>query len=462
MFCPVKLPFLNRTEERARLREVLRAGEPALAIVYGRRRCGKSTLLQHVVQPGDVYFLADQREALLQIQAFASAVDRIVPGFAAATYASWDRLFTALTARARDRLNVFIDEFPYLVQSAPELPSIIQRFIDQPGPKTVSWVLCGSSQRMMQGAALDRTAPLYGRAQAILKIRPLRAGWIADALGLEAREAVTAYAAWGGVPRYWELARAYGTTADALNALALERDGVLHDEPQRLLQEDMRSAVQAYSLLSLIGVGCHRLSELAARLGKPAGSLTRPLSNLIELGYVRKDSPWGETVRATKRTLHVIADPFLRFYFRFVVPNQSLLELGETGMVRRAVKDGMAAHIAAVWEDLARESVSFCDIGGRAWRPASRWWGPGTHGHTLEFDVVAESEDREAILIGEAKWSRARSDPARLAADLAARSQHLPFVGKRVVVHALWLPEAGATRAAAHVVGPDRVLRALR
>jgi AAA+ ATPase superfamily predicted ATPase len=315
---------------------------------------------------------------------------------------------------------------------------------------------------MMQGAVLDRTAPLFGRAQAILKIRPLRAGWIADALGLEARDAVAAYAAWGGVPRYWELARAYGSTTEALNALALDRDGVLHDEPQRLLLEDMRSAVQAFSLLSLIGGGCHRLSELAARLGKSAGSLTRPLSNLIDLGYVRKDLPWGDSVRATKRTLYVIADPFLRFYFRFVVPNQSLLEVGETSLVRRLVKDGMEAHIAGVWEDLARESVSFCRIGGRAWRPASRWWGPGVHRLPLEFDVVAESEDRKALLIGEAKWTRARADPVRLAADLVARARHLPFVGKRTVVYALWLPETVAPPAAAHVVGPDGVLKALR
>lgn len=456
------LAFLDRQDEQARLRDALRGGGATLAVVYGRRRCGKSTLLQHVVAPGDVYFLADQREAPIQIQAFAEAVARVLPGFAAASYASWDRLFAALSGRLRGRLNLFIDEFPYLVQSSPELPSVIQRLLDQPGPKNLGWVLCGSSQRMMQGAILDRTAPLFGRARAILRIRPLPAGWIREALGMQDREAVGAYAVWGGVPRYWELASGYATTAEALGALALDRNGVLHEEPQRLLQEDMRSTVQAYSLLSLIGSGCHRLSELAARLGKPAGSLTRPLATLIDLGYVRKDAPWGEDVRATKRTLHVLADPFLRFYFRFVIPNRSLLELGETAIVRRAVREGLPAHVGGVWEELARESVPFLSIGGQRWRPAARWWGAGTDRQPLELDVVAESEDRKAILIGEAKWTRTRTDVARLAGDLAVRVRKLPVVGKRSVVCALWLPEAAVAPAGVHVFSAADVLEVLR
>jgi uncharacterized protein len=457
------LPFLDRVEERKRLRGALKVAEAVLVVVYGRRRCGKSTLLQQVVEPRDVYFLADQREAPLQRQSFAEAVERVLPGFAAASYASWDALFTALAARVPERVNLFIDEFPYLVQGAPELPSIIQRFIDQPGPKTITWVLCGSSQRMMHGAVLDRTAPLYGRAREILKIRPLRAGWITDALGLGGKEAVTAYAAWGGVPRYWELARSYRDTNAALDALVLDRDGVLHDEPRRLIQEDMRSAVQSYSLLSLIGAGCHRLSEMAARLGKPAGSLTRPLANLTDLGYVRKELPWGESGRKTGRTLHVLADPSLRFHFRFVVPNQSLLEMGQTAIVRRAAREGLGAHTAGVWEDLARESVPFSGIGGKAWRPASRWWGFGKSGQMLEIDMVAESEDRKALLVGEAKWSRARApDLKRLMAGLEERSRQLPFVGRRSLVHALWLREPGGKSPGALAMGPEDVLRVLR
>ncbi len=458
----MKLPFWDRKEEKQRLLDALEAEEPSLAVVYGRRRCGKSRLLQQVLRPGDVYFLADQREMPLQVEAFAVAVERVLPGFAAASYGTWDRLLTALNGRVTNRLHLFIDEFPYLVQSAPELPSLLQRFIDQPGPKRLGWVLCGSSQRMMQNAMLDRAAPLYGRARQILKIRPLKARWCMEALQLNARDAIEAFSVWGGVPRYWELARTCGTTREALAALILDRHGVLHEEPQRLLNEEMRSAVQASSILSLIGAGCHRLSEIAGRLGKPAGSLTRPLNNLTELGYIRKDKPWDEGLRTSRRTLHVIADPFLRFYYRFVTPNLSLLESGQTDRVYRDVCTGLADHTAAVWEDLVRESVPFSKIGGQAWRTASRWWGHDANGRMTELDVVAESEDRGTLLIGECKWGRVSpADPARWLANLQSRAQAVPFIGNRSVIHALWLRDSVENPGEGILMQPEEVLRTL-
>ena len=139
----MKLKFLNRTEETRRLREALQEDGSVLAVLYGRRRCGKSTLLQKLATKRDVYFLADQRERPLQIQAFAEAVDRALPAFSVATYASWDAVLTSLSSRAQDGLNVFIDEFPYLLQSSPELPSVFQRLIDRPDRSAISWVLQG-------------------------------------------------------------------------------------------------------------------------------------------------------------------------------------------------------------------------------------------------------------------------------------------------------------------------------
>ena len=458
----MKLKFLNRTEETRRLREALQEDGSVLAVLYGRRRCGKSTLLQKLATKRDVYFLADQRERPLQIQAFAEAVDRALPAFSVATYASWDAVLTSLSSRAQDGLNVFIDEFPYLLQSSPELPSVFQRLIDRPDRSAISWVLCGSSQRRMHGAILDKTAPLYGRAREILKIRPLKAGWIRGALELQGKDAVRAYSVWGGVPRYWELARPYASTEEAIAMLVLDRDGVLHEEPTRLLQDDMRSSVQAQSLLSLIGSGCHRLSEIASRLEKPAGSLTRPLGNLVDLGYVAKELPWGESPRSTKRILCRIADPFIRFYFRFVVPHKSLLEMGQTNSVRKSVMKGMNLHCSAVWEDLVRESVPFCPIGGREWNAAARWWGHDERGRQVELDVVAESMDRDSILVGEVKWGARPDDLEREVARLRDLTRHLPFVRGRRLVLALWSNHAVKGGREAVTLSPGDVLDALQ
>jgi hypothetical protein len=275
-------------------------------------------------------------------------------------------------------------------------------------------------------------------------------------------QSLAAYAAWGGVPRYWELARAHASLWDAVRELVLDRHGVLHDEPAGLLLDDMRAAGQAYSLLSLIGGGCHRLSEVAARMGKPAGSLTRALANLIELGYVRKEVPFGESQQSSKRTLYRIDDPFLAFFFRFVQPNRSLLEMGMVAPVEARVRRDLPAHVAGIWEILARQSVPFLGLGGIEWGPAARFWGAGA-GANLAIDVVAESMDRKHILLGEVKWSGKASDVKRSTADLRTRATRAPFVKGREVLLALWLRQsAPASSDVMAVVTPDPVLEALR
>ncbi len=443
-------------DEQRRLGRFMAAGDSRLAVLYGRRRCGKSTLAQRMCAAGDVYALVDKREAALQIQALASEIARVVPEFDAARYPSWDALFTSMEARV-ERANLVLDEFPYLAASAPELPSVIQRHLDRPGPRRLRLVLCGSSQRMMRGLVLDRSAPLYGRAQEILRLTPLRPGWISEALGVQGAAAVEAWAVWGGVPRYWELAQHYPSLREAVRDLVLHRHGVLHDEPQRLLLDDMRSATQASTLLALVGAGCNRLSEIAARMGKPAGALTRPLANLIDLGYLRKEVPFGEDERASKRTIYRIDDPLVAFWFRFVQPARTLLQRDLLEPVEAGLRAALPQHCAGAWEVLARESVPHLRIGGIGWGVASRWWGNGREG-PLEFDVVAESLDGDSVLVGEAKWT-SRPDVPRWRAQLRARVESAPFVRGRRVVCALWVKDGPEGE---DVFTPASVMPALR
>jgi AAA+ ATPase superfamily predicted ATPase len=160
-------------------------------------------------------------------------------------------------------------------------------------------------------------------------------------------------------------------------------------------------------VLSLIGRGCHRVSEIAGRLGKPATSLGRPLQRLMEMGLVEREVPFG-AVRGTKRSLYRISDPFLGFWFRFVEPNRSRLEARQLEAVRRSIVADVKHHIAAVWEQLARQSVPLLRIEGEIWSPASRWWGTGLDRKPLEVDLVAESAGGDRILVGEVKWASPR------------------------------------------------------
>lgn len=460
----MKLPFLNRVEEVERLLRLFSQKDGRLAVLYGRRRCGKSRLIQETLSPSDsVYYVADDRESSLQRSALAAEIGRKLDGFDHVTYPDWDALFSRWWTTARPGMTLAIDEFPSLVAWAKEIPSILQKYVDRESKGNPHLLLAGSAQRMMQGMILDRSAPLFGRAAEIMKVSPLRCSWIKKALGLtNDTDAVEAFAVWGGVPRYWELAADFDNHEEAIRRLILSPLGVLHDEPSGLLLEDLKDIGLTASVLALIGQGCHRLSEIAARLEKPATSLGRPLQRLIELDILRRDLPYGHSARDTKRTLYRIADPFLRFWFRYVEVNRSQLQAGQVPQISRHIASTFSAHVGSVWEDLVRESISAKEYFGRVWKPASSWWGTGLNRSAMELDVVAESDDGQDLLVGEAKWS-SEKEPHRLRAELLEKARNLPFAQGRRLFAAVWLKECPPrARDSESIFTPADVLPALK
>jgi AAA+ ATPase superfamily predicted ATPase len=433
-----------------------------LVVVYGRRRLGKSRLLlEALADRTAVYWVADQRDAALQRASLARELARRLPGFDAVVYPDWDSLFDRLFSDAPSGFVVAMDELPDLVRASPEIPSLLQKRLDR-APSGLTLALCGSSQTMMHGLVLDGSAPLFGRASEILQLRPLGADWLAAAFGgPDPVTLVERWAVFGGVPRYWELARAYEPWA-AIRELVLDPLGPLHREPERLLRDEVSETGRAESILALVGQGCHRISEIGARLGVPANDLSRPLARLVSLGLVARQVPFGRTLRDTKRTLYVVADPFLRFWYRFVDPNRSRLEARQVARVMDEVRAGWRPFLGQAWEDLARQSVSGLTLGGRRFGVAGRMWGATPTG-PVEIDVVADIDRApERLLVAEAKLSVTAGEVPRLIADLHERARRCVDLarGREIdpVLFVLEVPHDlhGDPR----VVGPEAVLRA--
>jgi AAA+ ATPase superfamily predicted ATPase len=462
----MQLPFLNRTEELQRMRAALLGAAPDLVCLYGRRRLGKSALLRELLRLRPApYYVGDTREAAPQRHALASEIGRHLPGFDAADYRDWDALLSQWWRHAPRDLPLMLDEFPLLVASSPELPSLLQKHIDR---QRRPLVLCGSSQRMMHGLVMDATAPLFGRAREILRLQPLELPWIRPALRLRrATEAIAHFAIWGGVPRYWELAAEHKDPFAAAKHLCLDPLGVLHQEPERLLLDDLQDPARSTSVLSLIGRGCNRLSEIAGRLGTPATSLSRPLARLVDLGLVIRDLPFGRTMRDTKRTIYRLGDPFLAFWFRFVEPNRSRLATGQLDIVASEVETSWAQFLGSAWERIARDSLPRLQIAGRRWRPASAWWGMTGDRKPLELDVVAEcADDPRLVLVGEAKVSATAREVRRIAAELQRNAARCPELVGRRVQPVVWVlrgrprvPEVTVLSAEDVVGKPPRVVR---
>jgi len=429
------MEFLDREDEQARLRRFLSQPEGGMACVCGRRRIGKSRLLDEVLggRHHVIAYCADRSESALQRARMAEDFARILPGFADVAYDNWRSFFERWQREAPHGGVLVIDELPYLVEKSPELPSVLQKIADGLRKSGQKIVVCGSSQRMMLGLVMDESEPLYGRCRVVMRLGPIGYGWLKKAFPRStAYDRLRHYAVWGGVPRYWEVCQGERDLWDTVRNEIFDPNGLFHDEPSFVLKDDLEGAAQAVSVLTLVAQGCQRPSEIAARLQVPQTALGRPLKRLMALGLVLRDVPFGCDPKNAKKTLYKIADPFLRFWYTFALPRYSDPNFLAGRDDRKAIERPFSVFLGQVWEQLVRDTLLLRRLPGVdvRWSKVGRWWGSGKDCRPMEVDVLAESSDGKTLLVGEAKLALSADEAARTLDVLKAKAANLPFADK--------------------------------
>ena len=328
-------PFLGRERELAVLNELADSGRPELFVLYGRRRVGKTELLQHLCkQRRSVYFLAAQVRDRDNLAAFRQALseglsDSLVESL---EFPDWGAALGYAAERAgEERLVIVLDEFPYLCEANKGLPSLVQRFWDQRGKHSnLMLVLCGSQVSFMEKEVLAETSPLFGRRTAQRRLEPLAP---IETLDFFPRwplsDRVAAYGILGGMPAYL---RRFEDTRDLDENLMreiLRPEGYLFDEVQFLLRTELKSPTTYNSILAAVARGSERVGDIALSVGVDSTTANRYLSTLRELRLVEREVPLTDPdpLRSRKGTYR-IADRFLAFHFRHIQPNLSLIEAG--------------------------------------------------------------------------------------------------------------------------------------
>jgi AAA+ ATPase superfamily predicted ATPase len=432
------MQIVNQYSEQKRLKNALTNANTALIIVYGRRNLGKSTLIKQTLEKDDLYFIADQTEMRHQIAQFAEVIAEKIHGFNKVIYPNWTTLFENLSLRLQKRLSICIDEFPYLVKSDPGLPAIIGEVLNNKWNKRFSLIICGSSQQLMEGLVSNNSSPLYGYANEVFKIHAMEPSNLRQALRCSAIEAVEEYGVWGGSPRYWSLRFHEKTLEDTLRNHVLSPQGILYDEPTRLLLDDMRDIAQSFSILSLIASGYNRLSEIAEMMGKPTTSLVAPLDKLLTLGYIEREISFSE-IRNPKKSLYKIADPFVRFYFSFVTPNRSAIEMGRIDYVISQIQKQFQTYVSHTWERICRQAITSMRFNGIAFKPASKWWASSKR--PVGLDVLAESVDGNYLLAGDCVWGEKVYGTKNMFKELEEKAASLPFLNNRTIIPVLFVRE---------------------
>jgi hypothetical protein len=386
----MKLKFVNREAE---LRELdAAANRGGLLVLYGRRRVGKTRLLRRWLETRDgFYSQAIEAGADLQLQqVFADLRARLETNI---TPKTWPELLEILALQKR-RWVFCLDEFPYLTAVDATLASQLQRWVDHSLPDGCLLILAGSSTRMMSDLFLHRAAPLYGRANKLLNLRPMDYAAFCQACGQTAGdlESFEKFACVGGIPKYWEFVESGQDAVALAEALYFDFAPYMEQEPQRILRDEGVSGLNAVAALEAVGRGAERPSEIASRLGTAQTNLSRLLQQLLDAAILTRELPFGESVRSTKKILYRIQDPTMRFWFRVYSPHRSLWATYSTAQKRSLIHE----HAGAVFED-------FC----RARYPgAGRYWESNIELDLVAPDPEAAPKDAGRLLVAEVKWRR--------------------------------------------------------
>jgi uncharacterized protein len=400
--------LIDREREQELLRDATSAGRAALIVMIGRRRVGKSFLLARTFAGArTVSFQGDEQDERQHLDLLAQEAGRTLLGSAALTFATWDDALTFLGDQARhEPLTVILDEFQWLKAAQPALDSIVQRHWDRwdRDGVPITLVLSGSALTLME-RMLERGAPLYGRATARPRVEPLDyRDAAAFATTSEPVALLRRWAVLGGTPQY-QLWAGPGELRRAIATRILRKDAPLYDEPRHLLREGegIRDPGTYLAILRAIASGATSHNAIAQRAGVPTGNLVRKLERLEDLGYVTAVHPLGPG-GAEGRASYRIADPFFRFWFRYLAGNRSRLESGRVEEVLDEILADLDNVMGWAFEQCCRQwAARYADEAalGRP-REIGSWW--SRDGRT-EIDVVGV-RDHRYVLVGSCKWRR--------------------------------------------------------
>ncbi|HEY7223025.1 MAG TPA: ATP-binding protein [Micromonosporaceae bacterium] len=401
-----------------------RSGRPGatLGVVSGRRRQGKSFLLQALAEAtGGMYFAATEATEAESLRLFAAAVARHTGSVPEIPFRDWNDAIAYLFTAFRDRREVaIIDEFPFLTRMSPALPSIIQRELGPGGSGSASqarMILCGSAMAVM-GKILAGHAPLRGRAGLELVIQPFDYRQAARFWGIQdPRLAIRLHAIVGGTPAY----RHEFTRGESPASLAgfdqwvirnvLDRRTPMFREARYLLAEesDIREPGIYHSVLAAITHGSTTSSAIASFIGRKADQITHPLNVLEDAALIRRQ----RDVFRAGRTRYRIVEPLIVFYEAIMRRRWPELELGRAKQVwdsSRAIFQSqvMGPQFEAVCRDFAGRSGQAL-FGDHPAEVGSGVVNDAKERTQIEVDVAVFAPQKpgkpaRVLSLGEAKW----------------------------------------------------------
>ena len=403
--------FVGRTREVETLQDEYDKNESSFVVIYGRRRVGKTTLIKEFIKDKkSIYFLANEeieKENQKNLQQGLSESLNI-EYIKDVNFNNWEGLFKLIpdcTSNNNEKLIIIIDEFQYLCMVNKAFPSIFQRIWDENlKNKNIMVIICGSYMSMMEALTLSYNSPLYGRRTAQIKLAPLTfeetKGFYND---LTLEEEILRYSITGGVPKYIEIFKNYDNLFKSIEKNILRKDSFLYEEPNFLLKNEVEKPMTYFSILKCIAAGNHKMGNISSHLSIPSATTGKYLHTLRQLDIIEREVPVTEdNPEKSKKGLYYIKDNFIEFWFKFIFPYNTYLEMDKYQYVLNIIERNLIDnHTAFVFEKVCSELLWNLKLPFELLK-VGRWWDGND-----EIDVVGINSFENSIIFGECKfWNK--------------------------------------------------------
>ncbi len=413
--------FIGRQTELQALERLYHSDGFQMMVLYGRRRIGKSTLLQKFSEDKKtIFYTAIQSSLQDNLELLSRRVtEALMPNLSGIKFSSVDELFHFLTAQCQQERIVFvIDEFSYLAEQDASILSVMQKYID------TEWlhgnmylILSGSSVSFMENEVLSAKSPLFGRRTAQLKLNPFH--YVDSAKFVERysfEEKALCYGITGGVPKYLALLDDSLSVDENICRLFFSKTGYLYEETTNLLTQEFRNVSTYSAIIHAIAGSAHQLNEIIDKTHLNPASVTHALGNLISTGIISKNFSITEEHKR-KKTNYTICDKMFSFWYRFVSGTQDIIERDRgISYYENMVKPYLSEYMGDVFEEMCREYTLLHGLDGELptfVTKVGKWWGtnPKLREQT-DIDVVALNERQHEALLGECKYKKEVIDKA--------------------------------------------------
>jgi AAA+ ATPase superfamily predicted ATPase len=408
--------FIGRERELNALERLYQSNKFEFAVIYGRRRVGKTALINKFIDDKNaIYFMGVESNAKQNLENLSKSIMEYVSG------TEIDSIFSSFQSALeyvfklaeKERIILAIDEYPYVARSSKSLSSTLQLLIDKYKDKSkLMLILCGSSMSYMEDHVLAYKAPLYGRRTAQMKLSPFDFEETCRYFkNFSDEDKALIYGVVGGTPQYLLQIDDNLSVEENIKNTFLNPVSFLYEEPINLLKQEVREPAIYTAIIAAIATGSSRMSEISGKVGEDTNVCSLYLKNLINLGIVQKETPYGE--KTSRKSVYSIEDNMFRFWYRFVFENSSIIARGAADLVYKRIKPQLSEYMGKVFEEICKQYLWKQLLSGNCpieFASLGRWWGNNPkEKRQEEIDIMGE-QDKNTALFSECKWTNEKVD----------------------------------------------------